>query len=118
METTARYATRIENDKGGAIARIAIYARLSRDPGGLSVNTSIQVVECLEEAGRYVQDRAMRVKVVVIFEENDIGAIERIEVFPGIGKPFVKVDGITMRFDKDRVKIIWRQPDSVSIPAA
>jgi site-specific DNA recombinase len=45
-------------------------------------------------------------------------AIERIEVFPGIGKPFVKVDGITMRFDKDRVKIIWRQPDSIAIPAA
>jgi site-specific DNA recombinase len=74
METTARYATRIESDKGGAIARIAIYARLSRDPSGLSVNTSIQVVECLEEARCYVQDRALRVKVVVIFEENDISA--------------------------------------------
>ena len=45
-------------------------------------------------------------------------AIERIEVFPGVGKPFVKVDGITMRFDKDRVKIIWRQKVSVTIPAA
>ena len=44
--------------------------------------------------------------------------IERIEVFPGIGKPFVNVDGVTMRFDKDRVKIIWRQKDSVSSPAA
>ncbi len=37
-------------------------------------------------------------------------AIERIEVFPGIGKPFVNVDGANMRFDKDRVKIIWRKP--------
>jgi DNA invertase Pin-like site-specific DNA recombinase len=45
-------------------------------------------------------------------------AIERIEVFPGIRKPFVKVDGVTMRFDKDRVKIIWRQKDGVSSPAA
>lgn len=45
-------------------------------------------------------------------------AIERIEVFPSVSKPFVKVDGITMRFDKDRVKIIWRQQVSVAIPAA
>lgn len=45
-------------------------------------------------------------------------AIERIEVFPSVSKPFVKVDGITMRFDKDRVKIIWRQKVSVAIPAA
>lgn len=44
-------------------------------------------------------------------------AIERIEVFPGIRKPFVNVDGVTMRFDKDRVKIIWRQEDGVSSPA-
>jgi len=74
METTSRYVTRIESDRVGAIARIAIYARLSRDPSGLSVNTSIQVAECLEEAGRYAQDRATRVKVVAIFEENDISA--------------------------------------------
>ena len=45
-------------------------------------------------------------------------SIKRIEVFPGIGKPFVNVDGITMRFDKDRVKIIWRQADSVATSAA
>ena len=45
-------------------------------------------------------------------------AIERIEVFPGIRKPFVNVDGVTMRFDKDRVKIIWRQKDGASSPAA
>jgi site-specific DNA recombinase len=44
--------------------------------------------------------------------------IERIEVFPGIAKPFVNVDGITMRFDKDRIKIIGHQPDSVAISAA
>jgi hypothetical protein len=44
--------------------------------------------------------------------------IERIDVFPGIGKPFVSVDGITMRFDKGRVKIIWRKPDSLAISAA
>jgi hypothetical protein len=35
--------------------------------------------------------------------------VERIDVFPGIGKPFVNVDGVTMRFDKARVKIIWRK---------
>jgi hypothetical protein len=45
-------------------------------------------------------------------------AIERIEVFPGIGKPFVNVDGTTMRFDKERVRIIWRQADAVVIAAA
>lgn len=45
-------------------------------------------------------------------------SIERIEIFPGIGKPFVNVDGITMRFDKDRVKILWRQADSVATLAA
>jgi len=72
METAARYTTRVESDGSGATARIAIYARLSRDPSGLSVNTSIQVAECLEEAKHYAQDRGLRVKVVVIFEENDI----------------------------------------------
>lgn len=41
-------------------------------------------------------------------------AVERIEVFPGIGKPFVNVDGVTMRFDKDRVKITWREVDCLS----
>jgi hypothetical protein len=35
-------------------------------------------------------------------------AVERIDVFPGIRKPFVNVDGVTMRFDKGRVKITWR----------
>ena len=74
METTGRYATSIEGDKQAAIARIAIYARLSRDSGGLSVNTSIQVAECLEEARRYVQDRLLRARIVVIFEENDVSA--------------------------------------------
>jgi hypothetical protein len=44
--------------------------------------------------------------------------IERIEVFPGIGKPIVNVDGVVMRFDKDRVKIVWRQLDSVAVSAA
>jgi DNA invertase Pin-like site-specific DNA recombinase len=74
METTGRYVTRIESDKGGALARIAIYARLSRDPRGLNVNTSIQVAECLEEARRYVQDRVLQARIVAIFEENDISA--------------------------------------------
>jgi len=41
--------------------------------------------------------------------------IERIEVFPGIGKPIVNVDGVAMRFDKDRVKIVWRPSDSVAV---
>ena len=45
-------------------------------------------------------------------------SIERIEILPGIGKPFVNVDGITMRSDKDRVKVIWRQADSVATSAA
>ena len=74
METTGRYVTRIEIDKGGAIARIAIYARLSRDPRGLNVNTSIQVAECLEETRRYVEDRVLQARIVAIFEENDISA--------------------------------------------
>ena len=74
VETTARYATSIEGEGGGPVVRIAIYARLSRDPSGLNVNTSIQVAECLKEVRRYVQDRLLRVKIVVIFEENDISA--------------------------------------------
>jgi hypothetical protein len=44
--------------------------------------------------------------------------IERIEVFPGMGKPIVNVDGVAMRLDKDRVKIVWRQSDSVAVLAA
>jgi site-specific DNA recombinase len=76
VETTAQYATRVEGDSGGATARIAIYARLSRDPSGLSVNTSIQVAECLQEVKRYARDRCVRAKVIVVFEENDIGASE------------------------------------------
>jgi len=74
METTARYATRVEGGRRGATARVAIYARLSRDPSGLSVNTSIQVAECLEEVKRYARDSGLGIKVVAIFEENDIGA--------------------------------------------
>jgi hypothetical protein len=38
--------------------------------------------------------------------------VERIDVFPGISKPFVSVDGVTMRFDKERVKIRWRIADN------
>ncbi len=44
--------------------------------------------------------------------------VERIDVFPGIGKPFVNVDGVTMRFDKDRVVITWRRGDSDAASAA
>jgi hypothetical protein len=44
--------------------------------------------------------------------------VERIDVFPGIGKPFVNVDGVTMRFDKDRVVITWRRSDSDTASAA
>jgi len=74
VETTSRYTTRVESGRSGTTARIAIYARLSRDLSGLSVNTSIQVAECLEEVKRYAIDQDLRVKVVVIFEENDISA--------------------------------------------
>jgi DNA invertase Pin-like site-specific DNA recombinase len=74
METTTRYVTRVESGGNGAIVRVAIYARLSRDPSELSANTSIQVVECLEEVKHYAQERGLRVEVVVIFEENDISA--------------------------------------------
>ncbi len=74
METTARYATTVESSGGGAVVRVAIYARLSRDPSGLSANTSMQVAECLEEAKRYAQDYGLPVEIVVIFEENDISA--------------------------------------------
>jgi site-specific DNA recombinase len=56
------------------VARIAIYARLSRNPGGLSANTSIQVAECLAEVAHYVRHRGLRAEVVAIFEENDVGA--------------------------------------------
>jgi site-specific DNA recombinase len=74
METTMRYTTKIENTGNGLVVRIAIYARLSRDPSGLSANTSIQVVECLEEVQRYARECGMQVETIVIFEENDISA--------------------------------------------
>jgi site-specific DNA recombinase len=74
METTARYVTTVESGGGGTVVRVAIYARLSRDPCGLSANTSMQVTECLEEARRYAQDHGLSVEIVVIFEENDISA--------------------------------------------
>src|SRR5579862_4253664 len=76
METTAQYATLLRSGEDGAIVRVAIYARLSRDPSGLSPNTAIQVAECLAEARRYALNRRQRVKVVVIFEENDVSASE------------------------------------------
>ena len=41
--------------------------------------------------------------------------VERIDVFPGIGKPFVNVDGVTMRFDKDRVMITWRKVNTTEL---
>jgi site-specific DNA recombinase len=44
--------------------------------------------------------------------------VERIDVFPGIGKPFVNVDGVIMRFDKGRVMITWRKRESAAPSAA
>lgn len=40
--------------------------------------------------------------------------VERIEVFPSIRKPLVNVDGVTMRFDKDRVMITWRKAGTLA----
>jgi hypothetical protein len=40
--------------------------------------------------------------------------VEPFDVFPGIRKPFVNVDGVTMRFDKDRVMITWRKADTLA----
>ena len=74
METTSRYASRVESHGNGAVVRVAIYARLSRNPSGLSLNTSIQVVECLEEVRHYAREHGLRVEIIVIFEENDISA--------------------------------------------
>jgi DNA invertase Pin-like site-specific DNA recombinase len=76
METTTRYVTKFQSDRSGKIVRIAIYARLSRDTSGLSVNTSIQVAECLEEVVRYAQACGAWTEIVAIFEENDVGASE------------------------------------------
>ena len=33
--------------------------------------------------------------------------VERIDIMPDKGKPFVMVDGVRMRFNKERVKITW-----------
>lgn len=74
METTSQYASRVESDGNDAVTHAAIYARLSRNPGGLNANTSIQVAECLEEVKNYSRERGLRVAIVVIFEENDISA--------------------------------------------
>lgn len=74
METTKEYVTRVEGDDGDAVVHIAIYARLSRDPSGLSANTAIQVAECLEEVKHYGRERGLQLDVVGIFEENDISA--------------------------------------------
>ena len=74
METTTKYLTKNESDGDGAVVRIVIYARLSRDPSGLSANTAIQVAECLEEVKHYGRERGLRVDVVGIFEENDVSA--------------------------------------------
>jgi DNA invertase Pin-like site-specific DNA recombinase len=76
MDTTSQYMTKVESEGGDVAVRIAIYARLSRDPSGLSVNTSLQVAECLEEVKRYSRVRGVRAEIAVIFEENDIGASE------------------------------------------
>jgi Resolvase, N terminal domain len=76
METTSQYSTRIECNGHDMIARIAIYARVSRDPGGLSANTSMQVAECLEEVKCYAREHRLQVKIAVILEENDVSASE------------------------------------------
>jgi len=41
--------------------------------------------------------------------------IERIDIAPGGGKPFVMVDGVKMRFDKDRVAITWREVSETEV---
>jgi hypothetical protein len=46
---------------------VAIYARLSKNRGGLSTNTAIQVAECREEAGYIARERGVRLVEVAIF---------------------------------------------------
>ncbi len=40
--------------------------------------------------------------------------VERIDVSPCISKPFINVDGVAMRFDKDRVMITWRKVNTLA----
>ena len=84
-------------------------------------------IELLGTRKRWTFQLAFRESLRQVWEANEsIGwrgalidkVVERIEVFPGIGKPFVNVDGITMRFDKDRVVITWRRVDSDAASAA
>jgi site-specific DNA recombinase len=84
-------------------------------------------IELLDTRKRRASQLADRESLRQAWEANEsIGwrgalidmVVDRIDVFPGIGKPFVNVDGVTMRFDKDRVAITWRRGESNGASAA
>ena len=54
--------------------RVVIYARLSKNRYGLSINTAIQVAECRDEAESEARLRGRTLQIVKIFEEDDVGA--------------------------------------------
>jgi site-specific DNA recombinase len=74
LETTNKYHFEQQDDEATRTLRIVIYTRLSKNRGGLSTNTSIQVAECLSEAQYYARQHHVRLVVVSIFEENDVSA--------------------------------------------
>ncbi len=74
MLTTEKYTLRPQTHPATGVLRIVIYTRLSKNHGGLSTNTSIQVVECLDEAQYYARQQGLELVVVGIYEENDVSA--------------------------------------------
>lgn len=81
--------------------KIELLRTRMRQPGPLTVRDS------LRQAWQANEDIGWRGTLIDM-------VVERIDVFPGIGKPFVDVDGVTMRFDKDRVLITWRKIDTLA----
>jgi hypothetical protein len=112
------YATGLLGRTELSRAKTKAHAELSRINGE---------IELLDTRKRRTGQLAFRESLRQVWETNEsIGwrgalidmIVERIDVFPGIGKPFVNVDGVTMRFDKDRVVITRRRGDSDTASAA
>lgn len=70
----------------------------------------IPVVESIREAWDANVTNGWRGEVIDM-------VIERIDVDPGLGKPYVEIDGIKMRFDQSRVRVTWRTFDELEVAA-
>ncbi len=114
----------IDDYASGLLGRAELARAKARAKAELSrISKDIDVLRtCRLQAGPLMA----RESLLQFWDANDVGwrgalvgmLVERIDVVPSTSKPFVRVDGVTMRFDKERVKITWRKVHGLTASAA